>query len=280
MLAKHYIPKAFILFVISIWESSTNNQRGLPMKKILAATIILASTLIVQAEEHSNHHAAHWGYEGDVAPAHWGELSDKFKLCSSGENQSPIDIKSNFDVDLPVIQFDYSAAAKKIINNGHTIQVDVKAGSSITVDGKNYQLKQFHFHTPSENKIKGKSFPLEAHFVHRMKGKNIFAVVAVMFDEGAANPILEQIWNKIPSKVGESIKFEKSINYTQLLPKDKDYYRFNGSFTTPPCTEGVYWHVLKTPLTASKAQIAKFLATMHHPNNRNIQKTGARVIVD
>jgi len=255
------------------------------MKKIFATTVILASALLVQtelaqAEEHSNHHVAHWGYEGDVAPAHWGELSDKFKLCSSGKNQSPIDIKSNFDVDLPAIQFDYSAPAKKIINNGHTIQVDVKAGSSITVDGKNYQLKQFHFHTPSENKINGKSFPLEAHFVHRLKGKNTFAVVAVMFNEGAANPILEQLWDKIPSKVGESVKLEKSIDYTQLLPKDKDYYRFNGSFTTPPCTEGVYWHVLKTPLTASKAQIEKFLATMHHPNNRNIQTTGARVIVD
>ncbi len=250
------------------------------MKKTLLIAFIFVSTFTLQAKEHSSNHAAHWGYEGDVSPEHWAELSDKFKLCGIGKNQSPIDIKSNFDVNLPAIKFKYSAIANKIINNGHTIQVDVKSGSSITVNNKTYELKQFHFHTPSENKINGKSFPLEAHFVHRLKDEQSFTVVAVMFEEGASNPILEQIFGNMPTKIGETVKLENSIDYTQLLPKDKDYYRFNGSFTTPPCTEGVYWYVLKTPLTASKQQISTFLKTMHHPNNRTIQKIGARVIVD
>ncbi len=260
------------------------------MKRIVVSAALLGLVFSAQAKDETHktihkgnetkHQAAHWGYEGDVGPKHWGEMSDKFKLCSTGENQSPIDIKENFDVELPPIKFNYSSKASKILNNGHTIQVDVKPGSSITVDGISFELKQFHFHTPSENKINGKSYPLEAHFVHRNSDKNKFAVVAVMFEEGDANPVLEQVFGKMPAKPSETVKLKKTLDYAQLLPKDQDYYRFNGSFTTPPCTEGVYWHVMKKPLTASKAQIAKFLKTMHHPNNRNTQPIGARIIVD
>ncbi len=257
------------------------------MKKslLVASAVFLGLSLSAQAKqpheaEATKHKAAHWGYEGEAGPEHWGELSDKFKLCSTGKNQSPIDIKSDFDVDLPAIKFDYGAKATRVINNGHTIQVDIAPGSKIESDGKVFELKQFHFHTPSENKINGKSFPLEAHFVHRMPNENTFGVVGVMFEEGEANPVLDQIWSKMPTKAGDKVALDQSIDYTKLLPEDKDYYRFNGSFTTPPCTEGVYWHVLKKPLTASKAQIEKFLKVMHHPNNRNIQDVDARIIVD
>jgi len=251
------------------------------MKKHLISLSVLALTLTFSgafAKEHEK--SAHWGYTGDVSSEHWGELSDKFKLCSTGKNQSPIDVKSNFDVNLEKIKFDYSAKTTDVSNNGHTIQVDVASGSKIVSDGKTFELKQFHFHTPSENKINGKSFPLEAHFVHRMPKENTFAVVAVMFEEGAANPVLEEIWNKMPKKAREKVALDKAIDYTKLLPKDQDYYRFNGSFTTPPCTEGVYWHVMKKPLSASKAQIEKFLEVMHHPNNRDIQDIDARIIVE
>jgi len=248
------------------------------MKKTLLSIALLTLISTASAEKHQD---AHWGYKGDTGPAHWGELSEKFALCSSGENQSPIDIKSDYDVKLPVIEFTYTAKPTKVLNNGHTIQVDISEGSSIKVAGKTFQLKQFHFHTPSENTIDGKSFPLEAHFVHRSSDTNEFAVVAVMFEEGDANPILDKIWEKMPTEARKSEKLNgDELDYTQLQPDDKDYYRFNGSFTTPPCTEGVYWHVLKKPLTASKAQIETFLKTMHHPNNRNIQEVGARVIVE
>ena len=178
------------------------------------------------------------------------------------------------------IKFDCNTKPSKILNNGHTIQVDVAAGSSITVDGKTFKLKQFHFHTPSENTINGKHFPLEAHYVHRSDDDNSYAVVSVMFEEGEANPVLNKIWEKMPATARETVKLEETLDFTKLCPENSDYYYFNGSFTTPPCTEGVYWHVMKKPLTASKEQIAKFLEVMHHPNNRDIQKTGARVIVE
>lgn len=253
------------------------------MKKQIISLSLLAATLSLtfttaSAEEHGK--VTHWGYTGDVSSEHWGELSDKFKLCSTGKNQSPIDIKSNFDVDLPKIKFNYTSKSTDVSNNGHTIQVDVASGSNIESDGKTFELKQFHFHTPSENKINGKSFPLEAHFVHRMPHENTYAVVAVMFEEGDANPVLEEIWNKMPKKAREKVILDKAIDYAKLLPEDQDYYRFNGSFTTPPCTEGVYWHVMKKPLSASKAQIKKFLEVMHHPNNRDIQDIDARIIVE
>jgi carbonic anhydrase len=256
------------------------------MKKTLLSFAFISLIATISAEEipvkapsNTEHHAAHWGYKGESAPEHWGEMSDKFTLCSTGENQSPINIKSNFDVELPAITFNYTAKPTKILNNGHTIQIDIAAGSDISVDGKTFQLKQFHFHTPSENTIDGKIYPLEAHFVHRSADIKQYAVVAVMFEEGAANPILEKIWEKMPVKARTSVKFDP-LDYTQLQPKDKDYYRFNGSFTTPPCTEGVYWHLLKKPLTASKEQIETFFAILHHPNNRPIQKTGARIIIE
>lgn len=251
-----------------------------PALSFLLLLLMFSTQAKQEASEESKHKAQQWGYEGESGPKHWGEMSDTFKLCSAGENQSPIDIHSEFDVALAKINFDYTAKATKILNNGHTIQVDISVGSSISVAGNTFELKQFHFHTPSENNIKGKSYPLEAHFVHRNAANNTFAVVAVMFEEGETNATLEAIWSKMPASARQSVKLEKALDYSQLLPKDQDYYRFNGSFTTPPCTEGVYWHVMKKPLSASKAQIAAFLAVMHHPNNRDIQKTGARVIIE
>ncbi len=264
------------------------------MKKLVLSIAILALTTSVYAEDHTanpaekttekhsetKHEAPHWGYDGEGAPAHWGELSDKFKLCATGVNQSPINIKSHFDVELPAIKFDYTGKANSIINNGHTIQVNIADGSSITSEGTTFSLKQFHFHTPSENTIDGKSFPLEAHFVHHNAETNTYAVVAVVFNEGDENPILKSIWDKMPAKAGNKTSIDKGLAYSDLMPKEKDYYRFNGSFTTPPCTEGVKWLVLKQPMSVSKAQVEQFFKVMQHPNNRPVQKTGARVIVD
>lgn len=257
------------------------------MKKWLLSAVLLAVSASANAEEtHADEHkmkkhaAAHWGYEGESSPEHWAKLSEKFKLCGSGANQSPINIKSNFDVELPAIKFNYAGKVTKVVNNGHTIQVDIAKGSSIDIEGQTYDLKQFHFHTPSENTIDGKSFPLEAHFVHRNREENTYAVVAVMFEEGAENALLKSIWAKMPKEARKTAELDENLAYPTLMPEDKDYYRFNGSFTTPPCTEGVKWMVLKKPMSASKEQIKQFFDTMKHANNRNIQKTGARVIVD
>ncbi len=222
--------------------------------------------------------AVHWGYTGHGSPDSWGEISPKYHTCSEGKNQSPVNVVSSLDADLETLILHYSKSSKEDVNNGHTIQVNVEDGDSMVVDGISFELKQFHFHTPSENHINGKSFPLEAHFVHLDKDGNI-AVLALMFEEGKENSALAKIWEKMPQEAGSKNPLELKNIASSLLPESKDYYRFNGSLTTPPCTEGVRWLVLKTPVTISKAQVEKFLHTMHHPNNRPIQATHARLIV-
>jgi carbonic anhydrase len=247
------------------------------MKKV--TSVLLASTMLLLANTTTAKSGdAHWGYTGHNTPDTWGSLSPKYHSCREGKNQSPIDVRSSMDADLEALTLSYTKASKEILNNGHTVQVNIEAGNSMIVDGISFELKQFHFHTPSENHIEGKSFPLEAHFVHLDKDGNI-AVLALMFEEGEANEQLAKVWASMPKNGGDKSELKLADIASSLLPENKDYYRFNGSLTTPPCTEGVRWLVLKTPVSISKAQVDAFLHTMHHPNNRPIQKTNARVIV-
>lgn len=248
------------------------------MKIIKSITI----TALLSASLFASSHGTHWGYTGHAGPSNWGDLDSKYTMCKVGSSQSPINISDEVSVEsknLQKIAFDYKTAASSVVNNGHTIQVNVKGGSSISVDGIVFELKQFHFHTPSENHIKGTSFPLEAHFVHASKDGKL-AVVAVMFEDADENPILKTIWNKMPKKVGESVACglnAKKIN--SILPKDKSYYRFNGSLTTPPCSEGVRWFVMKNYSHISAAQTKEFLDLFHHANNRPIQNINARKVM-
>ena len=222
--------------------------------------------------------AQHWGYQGDAAPQNWGKLDAKFALCATGKNQSPIDLGGFVEADLKPLKLDYKAGIADILNNGHTVQINYASGSSLAVDGGAFELKQFHFHAPSENKVNGKQFPLEGHLVHADKDGNL-AVVAVMFREGAANTLLTRLWEKMPNKAGEKSTLPPGLSVTQLLPKERDYYRFNGSLTTPPCSEGVRWFVMKKPATASKAQIEQFSKSVGVANNRPIQATNARSVL-
>jgi len=229
----------------------------------------------------SQEHTSHWGYTGHNDPSHWGNISPKYRECSQGKNQSPINITAQDSVhaNLKSIGFTYNTNSNSVINNGHTVQVNIDQGSNISIDNKSFELKQFHFHTPSENEIGGKHFPLEAHFVHVDKNGDI-SVVAVMFKEGATNQALENIWKNLPLKEGEKIALSlSSQQINAILPADKSYYRFSGSLTTPPCTEGVRWFLLKKPVSISKEQVEKFLNTMNHPNNRPIQNINAREVL-
>ena len=257
------------------------------MTKKLLLTTALLYTHLLHAEhshnqtklEHSDHaHATHWSYEGEGAPENWAKVDKKFFMCKEGKNQSPINLTAFVKSELPPITFNYKLASTEILDNGHTEQVNVKEGSSITIDDIQFNLKQFHFHTPSENNINGKSFPLEAHFVHASKEGKL-AVVAVMFEEGKANDALTELWAQMPEKAGEHHTINAK-HLDALLPKNRDYYRFNGSLTTPPCTEGVRWIVMKKPVTLSKTQIEKFAKIMHMHNNRPIQATNARMILE
>ncbi len=158
------------------------------------------------------------------------------------------------------------------------MQVNYASGSSIKVDGTSFELKQLHFHAPSENHIEGKSYPLEAHLVHASDEGDL-AVVAVMFEEGGANEGLEQAWSSMPEQAGEEKTLQSSLSADDILPSDRDYYRFNGSLTTPPCTQGVRWLVMKQPVTASKEQIEHFADVLHEPNNRPLQPVNARPVL-
>ncbi|GAB1621248.1 carbonic anhydrase family protein [Agarivorans albus] len=221
----------------------------------------------------------HWGYSGHQGPEHWGELAPEFSLCASGKNQSPINIAGTTKGELPTLALSYKAAGSEVINNGHTIQVNYQPGSNISLAGHSFELKQFHFHSPSENTLKGKSFPLEAHFVHADEDGHL-AVVAVMFEQGDENQELAKAWAQMPKHAGEQAALLDPVDGLALWPKSHEYYRFNGSLTTPPCSEGVTWLVLKKPVSASEQQIRDFTAVMKHPNNRPVQAVNARVIVE
>jgi carbonic anhydrase len=219
----------------------------------------------------------HWGYEGAEGPAHWGELDPHYGACAAGMHQSPINLRDAVDADLPPIEFHYAVAGRDETNNGHTVQIDYEPGSWVTLEGNDYELKQFHFHTPSENHIDGHAFPLEAHFVYADKDGKLL-VVAVMFEQGARNHALATAWQDMPERPHTHHELLTRASAGALLPATRDYYRFDGSLTTPP-SEGVVWLVMKQPLTASSEQIAHFAQVMHHPSNRPIQPVNDRVVL-
>jgi carbonic anhydrase len=222
--------------------------------------------------------AAHqWSYGGDEGPAHWGDLEPEYADCKLGQHQSPIDIRGAKSERLPTIQVDYKPSPLKIINNGHTIQINYEPGSFITVSGARYQLRQFHFHHPSEEKINGKQYDMVIHFVHA-DDKGRLAVIAVLVNQGTANPAIQKLWENMPKTDGkEKAVAGVEINAASLLPESRGYYTFDGSLTTPPCSEGVTWFVLKTPFEISADQVESF-ARLYPNNARPTQARNDRLI--
>ncbi len=227
-----------------------------------------------------NHTAHEWGYSGSEGPAHWGELEIRNSaVCKTGHHQSPVNIVGAQSADLPAIQFEYKPSTLHIINNGHTIQIDYAPGSFIKVGDKRYELKQFHFHHPSEETIENKRFPMELHLVHSDADGNL-AVVSVLLEEGSANSLVETLWELAPKTSGpEKTDDNLQINAADLLPANRTYFSFDGSLTTPPCTEGVSWFVLKTPVTISKKQVATFVTIYPNDERPTQSLNGRRVLV-
>lgn len=244
---------------------------------LIVPLIVMSLFPITGCGGHKTHKSAHWGYTGSEGPEHWGTLDDSFIACATGKNQSPIDLTGFIEAELEPLKVDCQTGGFEILNNGHTVQVNFEPGSTLTIDGMTFALKQFHFHTPSENMIDAKSFPMEAHLVHADSAGNL-AVVAVMYESGTANPTIASLWKHLP-KAGHTVALKEKVSATGIMPKNLDYYRFNGSLTTPPCTEGVRWLVLKTPSTVSKDQVDAFAKLMGHPNNRPVQPTNARPVL-
>lgn len=250
--------------------------RLLPAAAVLLVFCRICVPCAAMAQEHSAHE---WGYRGSEGPAHWGELNPEFAACKNGHRQSPVNIAGAQSADLPAIQFEYKPSALRIINNGHTIEIDYAAGSFMRVGDKRYELKQFHFHHPSEETIKGKRFPMELHLVHSDAEGNL-AVVSVLLEEGSANPLVETLWGLAPKTPGpEKTDDNLQINVADLLPANRGYFTFAGSLTTPPCTEGVTWFVLKTPETISKKQAATF-AAIYPYDERPTQPLDGRAVLE
>lgn len=222
--------------------------------------------------------ASGWGYNGSTGPKHWEKLNEAYALCGSGKNQSPVNLSDFAEAELGALGLSYTHPAKTFLNNGHTVQANFGPGDTLDIDGRTYELKQFHFHTPSENHIDGQSFPLEAHLVHADKSGNL-AVVAVMFKEGERNETLAKLWAQMPREEGTENPLKETVTAAEILPADRNYYRFNGSLTTPPCTEGVKWFVMKTPVTISSEQVSAISETFGHPNNRPVQPLNARKVL-
>jgi len=221
----------------------------------------------------------HWSYTGKTGPTHWGALEHEYDNCGLGKTQSPIDIRDAAakKAELPAIEFAYQATPLKIIDNGHTVQVNYAPGSFITVGGKQYELVQFHFHKPSEEKLNGKSYAMVAHLVHKDEDGKL-AVVAVLLATGSKNPFIKTLWDNLPKdKKAEHAVDAVSINVADLLPKDRAYYTFTGSLTTPPCSEGVTWFVLKHSASISADEVARF-GKLYPMNARPVQPLNGREV--
>jgi carbonic anhydrase len=219
---------------------------------------------------------AAWSYGGMTGPQAWGRLKPEYSACAAGKRQSPIDIRDGIALDLDPVQFDYKPGAFAIVDTGRTIQVKVAPGNAIEVGGRRYALQQFHFHRPSEARVNGRQFEMDVQLVHKdSEGRQ--AVVALLLERGAAQPLLQTLWNHLPLEKQEEVAVPTAIDLNQLLPADRRYYTFMGSMTTPPCSEGVLWLVMQQPLTASARQIDIF-SRLYPMNARPMQQAAGRLI--
>jgi len=229
------------------------------------------------ASGHEANAHPHWSYEGEAGPEHWGQVSPDFEACSKGKSQSPIDIAGPVKAGLETVSFDYKQSKLNAVNNGHTVQVNYDKGSSIKINGVNYDLVQFHFHDPSEHTVNGKSYVMEIHLVHRNANGEL-AVVSVLIENGAENPAFKALWANLPSGAGEKKDLAETINAADFLPSARTFYHYAGSLTTPPCSEGVSWFVIEKPIQMSEAQIARFREIIKG-NNRPVQPLNGRKVV-
>lgn len=273
----------------------TGPERGLPMsspiRNVVAASqhangytapsrtsVRRPAKPVLEKPEHAEQHEIHWAYGGEGGPDNWGKLKSEYETCTKGTRQSPIDIKEGARLELEPIRFDYKPSPLRIVDNGHTVQVNYLEGSSITVAGERYDLKQFHFHKPAEERIDGRSFALVAHLVHQsVEGR--LAVVAVLFDmREQDNAFLRGLWPHLPLEPKREVfNSAVSLDVNELLPETRTYFTYMGSLTTPPCSEGVRWIVLKTPVEVSPKQVAVF-GRLYMTNARPIQPANGRLI--
>ena len=236
---------------------------------------VLAAVQAHRADKAAGH-GGHWAYAGETGPAAWGGLKPEFATCASGTRQSPIDIRGGIAVDLAPVNFDYRPSAFSVLDNGHTVQANLQGGNFIEVSGRRYELVQFHFHRPSEERINGRQYDMSLHLVHK-DAEGRLAVVGLLLERGAPQPVVQRVWNDLPLEKGMEQPAGQPLDLAELLPADRGYYTYMGSLTTPPCSEGVLWMVMLQPVPVSQAQIDIF-ARLYPMNARPVQAASGRLI--
>jgi carbonic anhydrase len=271
------------------------------MKPLIRSALVLSALAVPVVDLYAGEsESVTWGYEGDHGPFHWGSLGSEFALCDKGMSQSPIDLLRSHKIPLNDIQFSYKDAPFHVINNGHTLEeiepisekvksrypkhgqtvLHFDKDSTIVFDGDLYLLEQFHFHFPSEHTVDQRHYPMELHLVHHNE-RHEAAVVAVFMEAGKHNPFFETFLEHAPARAGEVIDdHEHTVNPMDLLPKRRSYYRYFGSYTTPPCHEGVIWAVMHDPIQVSAEQIKKFRSLLGHDNVRPTQPLHKRFVLE
>jgi carbonic anhydrase len=256
-----------------------NRNLRIVLFSILSATLIVLNACAPASTPTSTVPTpVHWSYEGEEGPVHWGALSPEYAVCSTGKSQSPLDISNADSQDLANLVFHYQPSKINILNNGHTIQVNYDSGSYIELDGVRYDLLQFHFHAPSEHSINGELAKAELHLVHKNANGNL-AVVGILINAGAENAAFKTTWDNLPSEPGSVQQVSAQVNAAAMLPVQQATYRYDGSLTTPPCTEGVKWNVMVEPIEMSEAQLAAF-TSIFEGNNRPIQPLDGRTLIE
>jgi carbonic anhydrase len=221
-------------------------------------------------------HGTVWSYEGELGPANWSKINVDWAKCGTGNRQSPIDLRDGIKVNLEQISFDYHPSSFSEVNNGHTIEVTVGSGNFITVGNTVYELQQFHFHRPSEEKINGKGTEMVIHLVHRSAEGKV-AIIAVLLERGEPHRLMQTIWDNLPLEKQDVVSPSIVLDPSDALPVRREYFTYMGSLTEPPCTEGVLWMVFKQPMQASPAQMALF-SRLYPLNARPVQPTAGRMI--
>ncbi len=218
--------------------------------------------------------AASWDYEG---AQNWGQLDPTHKACAIGAEQSPIDLTDAIPARLPGLSLDWKPQAFEIVNNGHTIQANVAPGSTAQIGANRYELKQFHLHHPSEHALNGKRKAMEAHFVHADDKGNL-VVVGVFLVAGARNPVFAEIMKVAPTSPGQA-RLKSPVYAQALLPQRRNtVFRYQGSLTTPPCSETVDWNIYLGSTAVAQADIDAF-AGIFPDNARPLQSLNRRYLL-
>lgn len=255
---------------------------------IFAASLVACSPQAMETEtktkkeEEDEAVSINWSYTGDKGPESWGELDQAYGSCVNGSEQSPINIEFpqlRSSETGQTLDIQYEAASFSLINNGHTIQINNASESNkMILDGTDYQLVQLHFHTPSEHRFDGQEYAMELHLVHQNENEQL-AVLGVMIQEGAENETLQSMWAALPEeKMENAISIDEPLNLQELIPQEQSYLYYNGSLTTPPCTEQVKWVLLEQAIDMSKEQIEAFQQIFPY-NNRPVQPLNEREII-